>query len=67
VYGFGHSALYAELLDAIEAGRETLVSGARGRKALEIILAIYQSQKTGRPVDIPTRFSTSEMEGYFGS
>ncbi|MEI6385615.1 MAG: Gfo/Idh/MocA family oxidoreductase [Spirochaetota bacterium] len=66
VYGFGHSALYAELLDAIEAGRDTLVSGTGGRKALEIILAIYQSQKTGKAVDLPTCFSTSEMEGYFG-
>jgi predicted dehydrogenase len=66
VYGFGHSALYSEVLDAIEAGREALVSGTSGIKALEIILAIYQSQKTGMPVDLPTRFSTSEMEGYFG-
>ncbi|MFZ4615410.1 MAG: Gfo/Idh/MocA family protein [Rectinemataceae bacterium] len=66
VYGFGHSALYADVIDAIETGHEALVSGARGKKALEIILAIYQSQKTGRAVDLPTRFSISGMEGYFG-
>jgi predicted dehydrogenase len=63
VYGFGHSALYADVLDAIEQKREPLVSGEAGKKALEIILAIYKSQKTGLPVDLPVRFSTTEMEG----
>ncbi len=65
VYGFGHSALYADVLDAIEQGRDPLVSGEKGRKALEIILAIYKSQKTGLPVDLPTTFSTKEMKGEF--
>jgi UDP-N-acetyl-2-amino-2-deoxyglucuronate dehydrogenase len=65
VYGFGHEALFADVLDAIEAGREPLVSGERGRKALEIILAIYKSQKTGEAVDLPVDFSTLEMKGAF--
>lgn len=65
VYGFGHSALYADLLDALEGGRDPLVTGDRGRKALEIILAIYKSQKTGKPVDLPCDFSTLEMKGVF--
>jgi UDP-N-acetyl-2-amino-2-deoxyglucuronate dehydrogenase len=65
VYGFGHSALYADFLDAIEQGRDPLVSGEKGKEALEIILAIYQSQKTGKPVDLPTDFSTLEMKGEF--
>ena len=65
VYGFGHSALYADFLDAIDKAREPLVSGERAKKALEIILAIYKSQKTGRSVDIPCNFSTEEMRGYF--
>lgn len=65
VYGFGHSALYADVLDAIETGREPLVSGRAGKKALEIILAIYKSQKTGQPVDLPLDFSTIEMKGQF--
>ena len=66
VYGFGHSALYADFLDAIEQGREPLVSGEKGKKALEIILAIYKSQKTGQPVELPVDFSTLEMKGIFG-
>lgn len=65
VYGFGHSALYADLLDALEGGRDPLVTGERGRKALEIILAIYKSQKTHLPVDLPCDFSTLEMKGVF--
>ncbi|HRZ90718.1 MAG TPA: Gfo/Idh/MocA family oxidoreductase, partial [Spirochaetia bacterium] len=65
VYGFGHSALYADVLSAIESGREPLVSGEKGRKALEIILAIYKSQKTGKAVDLPCEFSTVEMKGVF--
>ncbi len=65
VYGFGHSALYADFLDAIEQGREPLVTGEAGKKALEIILAIYKSQKTGMPVDVPLDFSTMEMKGHF--
>jgi len=65
VYGFGHVPLFRFFVEAIEENRKPRVSGEDGKKALEIILAIYQSQKTGRPVDLPCDFSTSEMEGYF--
>jgi predicted dehydrogenase len=67
VYGFGHSALYADFLDAIDAGRAPLIDGEKGKKALEIILAIYKSQKTGKAVSLPTRFSTLSMSGIFGN
>jgi len=65
VYGFGHTALFKDFIDAIEFDRQPLISGESGRKALEIILAIYKSQKIGKPVDIPCDFSTLEMKGYF--
>ncbi|MEL3901265.1 MAG: Gfo/Idh/MocA family oxidoreductase [Treponema phagedenis] len=65
VYGFGHTALFNDFIDAIEQGREPLVSGEKGKKALEIILAIYKSQKTGQPVNLPCDFSTMEMKGIF--
>ncbi|HKL85372.1 MAG TPA: Gfo/Idh/MocA family oxidoreductase [Treponemataceae bacterium] len=65
VYGFGHTALFADFVDAIEKDREPLVSGEHGKKALEIILAIYESQKTGKAVDLPNNFSTLEMKGEF--
>ena len=67
VYGFGHAALFRDFVDAIDQNREPLVFGARGKKALEIILAIYQSQKTGQPVDLPCSFSTEKMKGIFMS
>jgi predicted dehydrogenase len=66
VYGFGHAALFKDFVQAVDGKREPLVSGEKGRKALEIILAIYKSQKTGQPVDLPFEFSTQEMSGVFG-
>jgi len=65
VYGFGHSELFKDFIDSIEKDREPLVSGESGKKALEIILAIYKSQKTGKPVDLPCDFSTLDMKGIF--
>lgn len=65
VYGFGHSALFKDFIDSIEQNREPLVSGEKGKKALEIILAIYKSQKTGLPVTLPCEFSTLDMKGVF--
>jgi len=65
VYGFGHTALFKDFIEAIEADREPLISGESGKKALEIILAIYKSQKTGKPVDLPCDFSTLDMKGIF--
>ncbi len=58
--------LFSDFLEALEEDREPLVNGVRGKKALEIILAIYKSQKTGKPVDLPLDdFSTLEMIGQF--
>jgi len=44
-----HAAQLADLLDAVDTGREPAVSGPDGRDALEIILAVYESSRTGRP------------------
>lgn len=65
VYGKGHGALFADFIDAIGDNREPLTNGFESKKALEIILAIYKSQKDGNPVDLPLDFSTSEMKGVF--
>jgi predicted dehydrogenase len=65
VYGFGHSALFRDVFESIQNDREPLVSGDKGKKALDIILGIYKSQKTGKPVDLPCVFSTDEMQGEF--
>jgi predicted dehydrogenase len=65
VYGSGHTALFKDLVDAINTDREPAITGEAGRKALEIVLAIYKSQKTSKPVDLPCDFSTLDMQGYF--
>ena len=66
VYGNGHTALYADVIDAINNGRDPYVDAVAGRNALELVLAIYKSQKTGRPVKLPLEdFSTLDMEGEF--
>ena len=37
-----------------------------GKNALEVVLAIYQSQKTGRPVKLPLEnFASVDMKGIF--
>lgn len=66
VYGNGHTSLYADMIDAIENDRKPYVDAYAGRNALEMILAIYKSQKTGMPVKLPLKdFSTMDMVGEF--
>ena len=66
VYGNGHTALYADVADAIENDRDPYVDAKAGRDALEMVLAIYKSQKTGMPVDLPLEdFASLDMIGEF--
>lgn len=53
VYGFGHTPLYADVIDAIINDREPAVSAEDGRRALELVLAIYKSSADGKPVKLP--------------
>ena len=64
-YGIGHSALFRDFVDAIKDNREPVISAESSKNALEIILAIYKSQKTGMPVELPCDFSTLDMKGWF--
>jgi predicted dehydrogenase len=43
VYGVGHIALYKNYIDAINGLDVLLIDGKEGKKALEIILAIYEN------------------------
>lgn len=66
VYGNGHTALFADMIDAVKNDRRPYVDIRDGRNALEIVLAIYKSQKTGLPVRIPlNNFSSLNMKGIF--
>ena len=66
VYGNGHTSLYADVIDAIRMHRKPYVDARAGRDALEMVLAIYKSMKTGLPVHLPLRdFSAEDMKGTF--
>lgn len=53
IYGYGHTPLYADMIKAINEKREPYVSGEDGRRAIEIVLAIYKSAYEGGPVRLP--------------
>lgn len=67
VYGNGHTALFADMMDAIEHDRKPYVDAAAGRNALEMVLAIYQSAATGKPVKLPLGdVNSTDFTGRFG-
>ena len=66
IYGNGHSRLYRDVIAAVRDDRRPCVDAEAGRNALEIVLAIYESQRTGMPVSLPlSDFSSAEMKGTF--
>lgn len=66
VYGNGHTSLFADVIEAIENDRKPYVDAVAGRNALEVVLSIYKSQKTGRPVELPLKdFGSIDMKGEF--
>ena len=66
VYGTGHAALYADVIDAIRTGRKPYVDAVAGRNAVEMILAVYKSSVTGKPVKLPLKDTAStDFEGFF--
>lgn len=66
VYGNGHTSLFADVMDAIQNDRKPYVDAVAGRNALEMILAIYQSAATGKPVKLPlTDVASTDFTGRF--
>ena len=66
VYGFGHTPLYADMIDAIKNDRAPYVDGEAGRKALELVLAIYLSAKEHKIIKLPIEdCSTMDFKGRF--
>lgn len=55
VYGFGHQAYYAHVVDCILNNKRHLVDGLTGRRSLELINAIYESVETG--LEVKLRFN----------
>ncbi len=52
IAGDGHQMQIADLLAAINEGREPTVNGEEARKAVEFILAVYKSAQSGQPVKL---------------
>ncbi len=46
----GHLSQFRDLLDAIIEDRPPRVDGWEGRRTLEVVLAVYESSRTGAPV-----------------
>jgi len=66
VYGFGHTPLYADVIDAIKNNRKPYVDAEAGKRALELVLAIYQSAYTGTSVKLPLKkCATIDFTGRF--
>lgn len=67
VYGNGHTSLFADVIDAILNDRKPYVDAVAGRNAVEMILAIYQSAATGKPVKLPLiGVASTDFTGRFG-
>ncbi len=47
-----HRENFADFLRALDEGRRPRIDGAEARKSVQIILAIYESARTGKPVDL---------------
>ena len=49
----GHKAQIAEMVRVLSEGGHPTIDGAEARRAVELIVAIYESAKTGKPVELP--------------
>ena len=66
VYGYGHTPLYADVINAIKHDRQPYVNAMEGKKALELVLAIYKSAAEGIRIRFPLKeCSTTDFEGRF--
>lgn len=66
VYGNGHTSIFADMIEAIKNDRKPYVDAYAGRRALELVLAIYKSQKTGEVIQLPLKdFASVDMRGEF--
>lgn len=66
VYGHSHIAIYRDFAESIINDKEPYINGEEGRKAVDIVLAIYKSFKEKRAVRISNLdWSTKAMISIF--
>lgn len=61
VYGFGHKALYENLVAKFKGEIHSLVSGIEGRKSLEVIAALYESMEKNEKIYLPSNGRHSKL------
>ncbi len=52
VYGTSHHAVISDMIVAIRENRPPQTNGYEARRSVALVLAIYESARTGRPVDM---------------
>lgn len=66
VYGNGHTSVYSDMISAINENRKPYIDAQAGKRALEMILAMYKSAATGQPVKLPLEnVSSLDFTGRF--
>ena len=66
VYGYGHTPLYADVINAVKNDRQPYVTAMDGKRALELVLAIYKSAAENSVVKLPlTDCATTDFIGRF--
>jgi len=66
IYGYGHGPLYKDVIESIQQGRDPYVTAEDGKRALELVLAIYEAAATGTTVKWPLKdLSTLQYQGLF--
>jgi len=62
-----HTMLYEDMADAVLNDRQPLINAREGKRAVELVLSIYKSALTKKPIDMPLGdFSTKDMLGGTG-
>lgn len=61
VYGHGHTALLADVVDSLETHKPCMVEGSAGKNALEVVTAMYESIERGLPVALGGRYERSRL------
>lgn len=61
ITSIGHTFLVQDIINAVKENRDPYVPGSEARNAVEIILAVYESARTGQPVDLPLQVPTARF------
>lgn len=52
IYGYSHKSVLADMMAAVQEDREPKTDGNEGRRSVALVLALYESARTGCPVSM---------------